>query len=152
MAQLSYELDIPVGFEGQLADANALDSISRLAEGTDLSFGRGVQLGTDKDGQVKAPAAAMAIASFVGVIQHRPTTDGLVAEKSSQSILRKGRIYVEVEETVAPGDAVFLILQNGTVGRFQKTDGTADTLDVSAKCSWIKGAASGEVAILEINL
>ena len=157
MSQLSYEPEMEKGLEGLPFDANNLDAISRLCEGADLLLGRAVQLGTDKDEQIKAAAAGMTLAQFKGLMRYRPLVDGVVLDKSAQTIITKGRVWVVPAETVEPGDECHIVLAAGTyaaeeIGRLVKTADGSNTLDISEVAKWERGGAAQDLAVVSIDL
>jgi hypothetical protein len=92
---------------------------------------------------------------FVGVavanhyaVNYAPDQPGAYAQFDAISVLRKGRIYVEVLEDVTKGEAAVV---DNTTGDFRPGD-TATTT-ISAPVGQFKSsAAAGSYAILEINL
>lgn len=70
------------------------------------------------------------------------------------SMLSKGRVYVEVEDTLDSDDDVYVrFYPNSTrtqLGAF-RSDSDSGTALACADCVWRKGAAAGGLAVLEIN-
>ncbi len=116
--QLTYPLENALGFEGMLADAagKVADSLTN-EEVVAVPFGRGVIKGTAAD-QFLLPSADGDV--MLGVTLHThatedPTDDGIASEETA-AILRKGRIIVTPETTIAIGDPVFLRHTLGAAG------------------------------------
>lgn len=118
MNQLNYDIDRGVGVEGSLADiAGNKDAISRSAEGR-VDFGKLVVIGTDVDEQCKLPLTSAEITTKVKVMgvsiadQARESQlnvlDPAYLDEDSVSVLRKGRIYVKVEDAFTPESAVYV--------------------------------------------
>ncbi len=152
MSQLNYNVNMDVAFEGMLADSGKIDALSKITEGASLEFGLGCALGTS-DNQV-APLAAIAD-KFAGVVIHRHREEGELGDKVSVSVLRKGRIYVKVEEAVVKGDPAFVrAVAAGAerAGAFRKSADGTDTIDLTGKAEFVTSADAGELAVLDINL
>lgn len=152
MSQLNYNVNMDVAFEGMLADAGDQDSLSKITEGAGLEFGLGGTFGTS-DNQI-APLAAITD-KFMGVIMHHNCEGGVLADKEAVSVLRRGRIYVLVEEAVVKGDAAFVrAVATGPqrAGAFRKSADGVTTIDLTGKAEFVTSAAAGALAVLDINL
>lgn len=128
---------------------------SRAAEAA-IAFGVGVQLGSTPADQVKTYAGG----TFFGIAVYDPTK-GYAVDASGNvtvsrtylqydpvSVLRRGRIVVEVEEAVAAADPVYC---DSTTGNFWKSAGAGRVLVSGAQ--FLKAATGdGELAELELNL
>lgn len=77
------------------------------------------------------------------------------AAEDAVSVASKGAFYVYTEETVVPGDPVYMRTYAGSatelVGQFRKTVDSGDAVLVS-NARWIEGGSADGVAVLEINL
>lgn len=168
MSQTAYEIQAARAFAGMLADSGRdMNVISRANEETTvMKFGRGVIYGTDPEKQVLFPSDAADL--FAGVAAHRhPTerrelfgTGGTGGETGLQEgepgdILRKGRIWVEVEEAVSVEDDVYVRHADGgggTVeGQFRTDADTATAFQVTS-AAWVSETSGAGLAILELNL
>lgn len=152
MSQTNYNVNFEKAFEGMLADAGKHDALSRVIEGSDVKIGKAVTFGTD-DNQIKKLSAITE--KVAGVVIHKMTEEGILEEKDSVSILRKGRLYVKVEEAVAPGDPVFVravVAGAEENGAFRKSADSTDCVDLTGKAQYLSSAALGELALVEINL
>ena len=106
-----------LGQAGLLADNGPKDMLSRAAEGV-LPFGRFCTLGTDKDLQVKLPSQATDITTALNAmgvsvldqryVQNPALLSAGLADKESLDVLRKGRIFVQVDQAVTPSSAVYV--------------------------------------------
>jgi len=130
------------GQAGLLADNAYSDMVSRAAEGG-IAFGRLTVLGTDPDKQVMLPAASADVTTAlknmgVSVLaQDYVLNDTLieagVVDKDAVDCLRKGRIYVKVEEAVTPLSTVyarFSALGQISVLTFDADFVTSNTVDL----------------------
>lgn len=152
MSQTNYQVNFDKAFEGMLGDANHMDALSRVIEGAGVLFGKAVTFGTN-DNQCKALSAITN--KVMGVVIHKHVEEGVLAAKEAVSLLRKGRIYVKVEEAVSPGDAVFVrAVAAGAeeAGSFRASADSTDCIDISANAEYLSSAEAGEFALVDINL
>jgi hypothetical protein len=167
MSQTAYEIQAARAFAGMLADNERPNVISRSNEESSvMKFGRGVIFGTDPENQVLFPSDAADL--FAGVVIHRHQTQrrelfatgGTGGETGLQEgepgdILRAGRVWVEVEEAVAVGDAVYCRHADGAggtiEGQFRTDADTASAFEVTG-AAWVSETAGAGLAILELNL
>jgi hypothetical protein len=158
MTQTSYPLEAAVAFPGMLVDTDAAvrSSISRAnEEASAVGYGLGVMFGTDPETQFKLPA--LTGFPFAGVLVHSHAREDVEAvgpvEGEPNELLRKGRIWVTVEETILTTDPVYLrhTVNGGLLpGGWRKDDDTLRA-DQLTQAKWLTGAAAGELAQLEIN-
>ena len=149
--QTNYNAEMDVAFEGMLADSGKIDALSKTIEGDDLEFGLGCTLGSEEGTVEKLSAIAD---YFAGIIIHKHVTDGLIGDEDTVAVMRKGRIYVLVEEAVAEGDPVHCRAVAGAgerAGAFRKSADGTDTFLVNG-AEFRSSAASGGLAIIDINL
>ena len=163
MAQTIVREAIRAAVPGMIADLQNSDVFSRAAE-NEVAFGHGVVQGTDKEAQTKTPDAA--VTAFIGVAakdhkeqRYVPTLGVNKYDINDMvGVLQKGRIWVPVPEAVAVGDSVYLWFAAGTVvagavaGQFGKTADAGKNTQIAAGAKWVKGAAAGGNALLELNL
>jgi hypothetical protein len=135
------------GFKGAIADSKHVDADSKVLEvgsAAEIEFGSPVKQGTadenckhlDSDGD-----------KIQGIFKHRHVEDGLIYDGMVNSIIRKGRVFVEVSETVAIGDKAYYVR---ATKNYSKTAGAGSNEVVSGEFK--SSALVGEIAILEINL
>lgn len=165
MPQTTYLAAHPVGLAGALVDASENDVISRiLSDATSIPFGVGLKEGTTGGTNCAVPAAAGA--RIIGVAlrtdnyENRSLTTTLaIAQKDVVSVLRRGRVWVLVEQDVVVGDDVFVRhtarLTNTQLGGFRTDADTASSVDyaaVLANARFVSAASAGGLAQLEIDL
>jgi len=137
MSQTSYNGDQAVGFAGQLAEA-ANDYIRSMVNGEAAAtpFGIAVKRGSGTD-EYALPTAVTD--ELVGVLVHSHaynqyalTGDDGVPVDGTCGALAEGPIWVEVEETVALTDPVYIRVANGVAdatktqkGAFRKSADSA---------------------------
>lgn len=136
MPQTSYAAGIVAGFPGMLYDTGVKDAVT-MAQGeasAEIPFGVVVAKGT---GDVKAKLPASAADVLAGIVLHSneyhktsELGDTGLKPKVPMSVLRKGRVYVLLEENVSKGDPAFVRHTakggNTQTGGLRKTpDGTA---------------------------
>jgi hypothetical protein len=144
--QTSYSYDMVVAFAGQLADLNDNESRSGNLEGAiNIPFGIGLKKGAADDGYI-VPTLIGDICVGISVHTHAIDTIGLSGLSPTTAgiqpgevftVLRRGYIWVKVEEAVNRGDPVYMRYAAGAggtiLGSFRKS---ADT----ATASLVKGA------------
>lgn len=106
---------------------------------------------TDVDG-----LGALGIAVHSHAIEQAYDTDDNTGYEfqSSISVLRKGRVFVDVETNVAPGDAVYVRHSVSGVtylGAF-RNDADSGTATQLAGARFVSSGTAGETAIVEVNL
>ena len=137
MAQTAYSVNPAIGYRGLLADPNVDAFAIPLANGAAAAQGFGLMVMRD----AVNPGDQFDIFSAtgqtpLGVLVHTheqqdPTLAGDlgIALLEMASVLRRGRIWVRVEEAVAPGEDVYYRHTTGTgteIGAFRNdADGTA---------------------------
>lgn len=125
MPQLSIPSAPGRAFRGMLADASHSYSISRRAEGADVSAGMPVIFGTTPAKEVKAVEAgdvlsARTFAGWVVLSTSRPYDEAaMIEEGDSVSVLRRGTVMGQFSAAVTAGQQVALTVAAGT---FQGVD------------------------------
>lgn len=147
-------------FAGVLGDDNLGNYVRSYVneEATaEMPFGVLVVQGT-ADGDALLPTATDQPLGVV-VHSHRYAKDGELGDDGVKpnamiGVLRRGTIWVQPEETVAPGDAVRVRLTAGAseqVGAFRTTaDGTDCAVITNAE--WLTSGTSTTPALLEIDM
>lgn len=154
MSQTSYNLEHGIAISGGLADLNdsARDSYHNPAD--EIKFGRMVaKVSGDDDGCEQPDSAG---ADLLGIAIRKLSTESDKYDvDSAVAVLRKGRIFVEVEEAVTPDSDVFVRHTAGgggsELGIFRTDADTASAVQVT-NARFKSSAAANGVAILEINL
>lgn len=149
-----YTIQANRGLPGLLADGgHDVFLRSRAPEGANLAFGLGVEAGTDPETQVVAYAgnAFGGVTSKTHALQRETEELGLDGAVIGEtvSILRKGRVWVQTNEAVAPGDPVFCVNTGADAGQF-RNDNTNATAVASAE--FVSYEAESGLALLELNL
>jgi hypothetical protein len=158
MSQTSYSINQDAALEGQLADSGIKDVMSYTAE-EDLKFGRAVLQGT-ADGQCLLPAGN--ITGLLGVAIHQHKEQGLVGsqdakylEGDSVNVLKKGRMWVKVEEAVVAQDPVYVRHTTGgggtELGAFRKSADTSTAAVVSGM-KYLTSADAAALALIEVDV
>jgi hypothetical protein len=150
-----------VGFPGQFADAGFGDVISRVAE-VAVPFGKFVVQGTDKDNQANLPGAATDITNTLLRLGIAMKTHGIESDpnvalptypiKSVMSVMKKGRAWVVVEESVSPSDPVYVRYAAGGSGKgsFGKTAGSTERA-LLANARYLTTASADGLAMVEVD-
>lgn len=136
MSQTAYTQIADTGFAGMIADSGGDHFLvtRALSDATSMGFGLGVETGTDPNTQFAAFSGA---GTLFGLLAHKQnkanaallTTLG-IEQNETASIMRRGRLWVVTEETIAVGDPVFVRHTTGTgtvIGAFRNdADGAAE--------------------------
>jgi hypothetical protein len=163
MSQTSYAINTDAAYAGQLGDVGPHD----IGSGTDLTaneyvpFGVAVSQGT-KDGEIHLPAASGDVtAKFLGVSVAQQTNENLVgtggsyAPKVPVSFLKKGRVWVKVEEAVTPASPVFVRFAAGgggtQLGAFRASADTATAVALPGGAKFVTSAGAAGFALLDLN-
>lgn len=153
------------GRVGLIAEAfGPCDVRSRLNASAKSYFGRLVlrDSGSGED-HVAHPAGALAAVNGTvidGIISSTHTLESQkdgdepnYPAKETLNVVRKGYIWVAIDQDVAVGDPVFVRHTGGGEGKFRMDADTANAQDISAVAKWEKGGTAAEgIALLEINL
>jgi len=153
-----YSAKHAVAVEGQRANLGLTNITSKVAEDSDIAFGRAVVRGT-ADNQAKLPGASGQ--SFLGVTEMTSAWAAnasdvhLYAENREMNIIDFGEIWVYTEQSVVPGDSVFFRHTADTapldvVGRFRK-DLSGGDADQIIGASFETTTAAGGLAKIKIN-
>ncbi|MEE9382853.1 MAG: hypothetical protein V3V08_05505 [Nannocystaceae bacterium] len=135
------------GFKGQIADENDATVMSGVAEG-DIPVGIGVVRGTANSRGVKVPTAG---GTFRGVVvrnlhQLEDAATGIleIQDGNEAPLLTRGTIFVELNDTVAIDDPVFL----EDVGGLFRMDATGGTAIVGA--TFLDAGVIGDIVRIRI--
>lgn len=161
MSQTSYAVNMEAGKEGLLFDLGVKDAISCVNPAVEMPFGKlAVVNGTE--GQCKLPELAADITTAKNVLgivlasqemEQLSSGDPRYVVQSVLPVLRKGRVWVKVEEAVAEGSDVYVRYAAGGngIGSFGDTAGTSERA-LLAGARYLKGAAANGLAVVEISL
>lgn len=166
MSQTSYSTNQLVAFAGQLGDIGPHDigtfTNSVLAS---VPFGVAVSMDpTSGDGHFKLPAASgdlvrnllLGVTTATQAIENVPVGGGSYKQYAAVGVMKKGRVWVAVEEAVVAGDPVFVRIASGAggtqLGAFRKSADTASASQVLEGMQYLTSAAAAGFALLQINL
>ena len=163
MSQTSYSIQAPVAFAGLLGDSGGDTHLRSRAVEDAAGVPAGVMLvdGTDPETQALLPSSTGQ--ALQGIVAHQQAREDLalagalmLSVGETASLVRKGRVWVVVEEAIAVGDAVFFRHTAGgggsNLGAFRNDADTASADEITAGAAWVVGSAGAGVALLEINL
>lgn len=154
IGQTSYNRNMTMGFPGMIEGLYNECESALLDEA--IGFGLGVVDGTEDEAgtlssnSVKLPDAATDDFRGVTVHEHRehsyPMDDNGASMPANHiaSILRKGKIVVQIDGTATVGDGTVYVT---TAGKFTSTEGSNAT---ATGCKFRR--VEGDLAILEVNL
>ena len=162
MSQTSYDLEQPVAVNGLIADAAGLPkSVLTYNNPVDeIKFGRAVAKVSGDDNGVEKPDSSGAILVGVAVrdisVEEGSTTaENAYPATSAVGVMRRGQVWVQVEEAVTPDDAVFVRhTANGPLtelGIFRTDADTANAIALTT-AKFMTSAAAGGLAVLDLNI
>lgn len=140
------------------------DVVTKVQPAAKSYFGRLVVRDGVSTDKVKHPAATISdLKTIEGVVQSthalecNDVDDPGYAAKDAINVLKKGYIYVAIEEKIAVGDAVFVRFVAGAggtkLGAFRNDADTASAVDISSVAKWVEGGSAADgVALLSLNL
>lgn len=163
MSQTSITQNTPKAAPGLIADIGFNDFLSRLAHEA-IAFGKFVRL--DGEAKCRLPGEAAHVTGglrggfAVRDLAREQTLAGVTEYKEfdAVSIMRKGRVWVTVEDAVAVGGAVFIrvtTVGGDTVGNVRSdadTDMMVDRATQLAGAKFLTDAGAGELAQVEFDL
>lgn len=158
MVQTSYSIDQAVAVEGLLGDLSPKQCRSYSATQV-LPFGRLVSLSGTAGLEAKLPAASAdvtATALGVTVFSHDQVNgQGGYPVDAVANVLRKGTIYVLVEEAVNAEDPVFVRFAAGAggtnLGAFRKSADTATAVALPG-AKYLTSAAADGLALIDLSI
>ncbi len=156
--QTSVRENMEVGLAGQIADIGKSDVLTYANEQGDIiPFGSFVTKGSG-EGLAVLPDATGEVTGLVGLgvvaRSHTQPQDEGYADKDVMPVVKKGRVWVPVEDAVEAESAAFVrFVAEGAeqLGAFRSdADGTDAVALPNAK--FVTDAEAGEVALLDLNL
>lgn len=124
--QNSYSMYPREGIAGLVYDGSPKTIDSFAAEGS-IPSGSLLIRGTDPGSQVKAVAATEDAANIFGIacFEYKAAKDGvLYQDKQTVSVMRSGRVWMNVSGTVTPGTLARMAIVDGVVTLTSDTTGT----------------------------
>lgn len=155
MSQTSVTQYGAAGFQGLIADTMFTDKMSYSAEAA-VPFGVPVQLGTNKERQVKVLTtavgqAALAVGISVATQAVEQTAAGVAqyVDKTTVSVMKRGRIWVSTDDAVVAGATANLKLSSGLFTDEVVATGIEAFTQFTAK--FITGTTAAGLAVVEIK-
>lgn len=154
MSQTSYSLNQGLAVSGVVADTNPVTIQTYNNPDSAVKFGRMVAKKFNDDNGCKLPDAPDLV--MVGVaVRDLATEEDRYPLKSAVAVLKRGRIFVEVEEPITPDDKVFVRFANGGSGTekgiFRKNDDGNTAVEV-AGARFLTPAQANGIAEVDLNL
>ena len=164
---ITFENEDGIGRAGVAATITFVATTANVT-GSPIPFGRGLARSATLDDVAVLPSATAFVFEGISVnrAKGRPkdtsvsppvTGPAVYGGDEAVPVLRKGRIYVEVEDAVTVASGVFLrhTVDPGdatqTPGRFRGTDVASEVDEITQGARWIRSAGAGELAVLEID-
>lgn len=155
MSQTSVTMYGAASTVGMLADTQFTDKMSYSAEAA-IGFGVPVQLGTNKERQVKvlttsAGQAALAVGISVASMVVEQSSAGVAqyAQYDTVPVLKKGRIWMLTDDAVVAGATANLKLSSGLVTDEAVAAGIEAFTQFSAK--FLTATSGSALALVEIK-
>ena len=159
MAQTSYSVNMAVAYAGMKADMfnDDVESMFNEEASAEMPFGVMLAQGTADSGAL-LPDSDTEI--LVGVLLHsheyaKDSELGSTGVKpdAALNVLRKGRVWVTVEEAVSPGDRPYVrYAGSGQEGAFRKSAVIGETIDARAWGVFRTSADASGLALLELDM
>ena len=159
--QTSYSINQAAAQGGGLYDMGPNDIVSAVDPTEVVPYGVALCRGV-ADSECKLPSSSGDVAKIIGVSVLSHTNEQALGTNISNypmgkdiPLLRKGRMWVKVEESVTAGSPVFVRFASGAggsqLGAFRTSADTASAAQVMGAV-FAGSAAAGGVAIVELNL
>lgn len=163
MSQTSYTVNQLTAFAGQLGDIGPHDIGSYVWKYSGaLPAGVGVVQDTTSDPAIKSPGASTDVTTelFIGVTVLSQAHENIVSgggsykQNDAVSVIKKGRVWVQVEEAVTPTSPVFVRYASGAggtqLGAFRASADTASAAQLS-KARYLTSASAQGFALVDLN-
>ncbi len=159
--QTSYSIDQAAAFAGMKGDGAPVQDVVTGENAAAVLFGSYACLDSAV-GSIKAPAAAVditAIGKQVGVVLAKQdmvssaSGSAQYPAKSAVPVMKKGRVWVTVEDAITVGTSTVNVRYAGTgnKGAFAGAAVSSETA-VLPGARWLSNTTGAGVALLEINL
>lgn len=160
MSQTSYARNFSQCFSGDLSDSHQ-NRVSSYLNDTGTNIPAGVMMAHTAAGKAKVISSALQTMAGVAVLSFARLPDDLsgsdaITAATGMNVLEQGSIWVQVEETIAVGDAVYTRVtsdggSNTQLGRFRNDSDSGKCVLVKG-ARWLTGGASGAVAELYFDM
>lgn len=161
MSQLSYTNEVEAGYEGAVATAYPGGITSGIAVAA-LKAGKVVTIatgGSTVDQSVRSPAAAADVNKplIAGLVVRQPVReDEDFAANSAVSVLRRGQMFVRVEDAVVRGTHAFVrhVAAGAEVlGSLRSdADGGGPDATLCTGITFLQSVGAGEICLVDVNL
>lgn len=155
MSQTSVTQYGAASFAGMLGDTGFTDKLSYSAEAA-VGFGVPVQLGTNKERQVKvlttsAGQAALAVGVSIAahVVEQSSAGVAQYADKDTVPVLKCGRVWMLTDDAVVAGAVANLKLSSGLVTDEAVAAGIEAFTQFSAR--FVTGTSGSALALVDID-
>lgn len=159
--QTTYSINQTAAIVGGLYDLGPNDIVSHQCE-ANIFFGTAVSKGLTTGGIV-APSASAHVTSVknlrgVAVRTHAiesvdDVLDPHYSQYDSANIMRAGRVWVKVEDTVTEASDVYVrYAGTGTKGAFRSNDPGSEAAKFPGNAKWLSAADAGGLALLEFDI
>lgn len=164
MSQTSYSVNQPIAFAGLIGDLAPNEVRSYTNDtGAAMTFGVGVVFDAGSpDTEIALPASDADVTDkFVGVLAHSHASQNKsvgtvtgVPDGEVGNVLKKGNVWVLVEQAVTPADPVYLrhTVNGGLLPGGWRKDADTAKAELAPSCKWLTSAGASGFALLALNL
>lgn len=148
--QITYSKDHAANYKGQVVDANDAGIFSAVSEAI-VPVGTALIEGSAAGTVIEANAAGTFKGVSVRSLDIQATAAGVIQYEDEQEVacLRRGRIAVEADETVAAGEPVFFVHTGGNEGTF-RNDVDAGNAQIVVGAEFVTGGTVGQIVVINI--
>lgn len=140
-----------------LVGAGSLSEDTAPESGSAIVAGRAVVRNASDNQHMELPGASSVSADLLGIVirkhAYRVTdnnADLSVPVGSHGEVLYRGEVLVEVDDTVAPDDPVYIRKASGTLGIARNDDASGDAI-LLAGAKFIEAGVSGDYVAIRVN-
>ena len=139
-----------LAYEGQVADRGNVDIVSRVANGSDINYGRAVR---DIDQRAARLPTGSEVSHGITVretVRDNPAGDNptpVYPQGEAMSVMREGRMYVATVDGAAVNDSVYVVPDTGEL----TNDAAGGTNIQLAGAAWKSAANAGGIALVQLN-
>jgi hypothetical protein len=114
-AQTTYSSTIDAAYAGLVADLEPKEVVSKACESATIGFGLAVNQGTADEQAVLGGTSVIGI-TVRSLDREGTSTAVQYSQYEAMGVLREGYIWVEIENTGSPGDALYTDDVTGEIG------------------------------------
>lgn len=139
-----------VAYEGQVADRGNVDIVSRVANGSDINYGRAVRDIDQRSARLPTGSEVSHGVTVRETVRDNPAGDNptpLYPQGEAMSVMREGRMYATTVDGAAVNDSVYVVPDTGEL---TNTDSSGTNIQLSG-AAWKSAASAGGIALVQLN-